>query len=1070
MKRIFYSVGFFLSILFFQVAVFSQQFSLLKDINYGNPGLCLGTAPGPQNLVDVNGTLFFSLSVNLWKSDGTSNGTSLVKAIGSTIDNFVNANGTLFFRKGNSELWKSDGTDGGTSALKTGSSTISDLINNNGVLYFTVPVAGGKELWKSDGTVAGTQLVKAFTGIASLGIFNGSVLFWGTSALPASDGLYKSDGTEAGTVLVKENVYSAEYLVANGVAYFAGRDAAANDLELWKTDGTNAGTVRVKDIEPGTTGSGARNLTLANGVIYFFANTSVDGAALWKTDGSDAGTIMVKNNFDGANLVNVNGTLFFRAYTNTNGYELWKSDGTETGTAMVKDIFPGSSGGDLLSGNPTNLTNVNGILYFSATSEDAPPGVPVTCVYNNDELWKSDGTEAGTVMVKDIFKGSGPSQPQKLVNVNGVLFFSASDGLTGVELWKSNGTGSGTTLVKDITPTAGSDPKYFTLMNGQVYFNAFDAHSGPAFARGQEVHKTDGTVSGTYQLAEVFGLGSSFPNQLTNVNGMLFFSANNGSHGYELFMSDGILGGTTKMVKDINPLFGSAPDRGSNPSSLMPINGALYFSAMDGTNGYELWKTDGTDAGTIMVKNINPAAANSNPSNLVNLNGVLYFTADDGTNGKELWKSDGTDAGTVMIKNINPGSNSSDPSYLTVINGTIYFAATDGSNGAELWKSDGTDAGTIMIKNINAAGNNSSPALLKNINGVLYFIADNGTEGIELWKSDGTEAGTVMVKDINPGINSSNPASLTGIDGTVYFAADGGTGGNEIWRSNGTEAGTFLIKDINPGISGSNPTVLTKVGNNLLFAANDGVTGNEVWISNGTEAGTRLLFDIESGINSSDPSEIFEYNAKVLVAANNSSTGREVWIADAPANSPLPLTLLAFKGSIVNNDGQLQWKTDNELNTASFIVERSIDGRNYKPIGSVTSANTPGIHYYDFTDAGITSIGVADFYYRLKQTDIDGKYTYSNIVVLSVANGKNFVLLYPNPVKDKINMTINVSQKEKLQWQLVDNMGRKVKAGNYDLSPGSIGVSIDIAGLSSGMYLIQLNSSSLQKVIKVIKQ
>jgi trimeric autotransporter adhesin len=238
----------------------------------------------------------------------------------------------------------------------------------------------------------------------------------------------------------------------------------------------------------------------------------------------------------------------------------------------------------------------------------------------------------------------------------------------------------------------------------------------------------------------------------------------------------------------------------------------------------------------------------------------------------------------------------------------------------------------------------------------------------------------------------------------------------------------------------------------------------------GAEQGTRLMSEIETGINGSDPTEIFEYGAKLLVSATSAMVGNEVWIADVPADSPLPLQLLEFKGSVVNSDGLLQWKTDNELNTASFVLERSIDGRNYSAIGSVASANSPGIHYYDFTDANITSLGIADFYYRLKQTDIDGKYTYSNIVVLSVTCGKSFVLLYPNPVNDKINMTINVSQKEKMQWQLTDNMGRRIKAGSYDLSPGSMAVSIDIANLSSGMYLIQLNSAYLQKVIKVVKQ
>jgi ELWxxDGT repeat protein len=420
-----------------------------------------------------------------------------------------------------------------------------------------------------------------------------------------------------------------------------------------------------------------------------------------------------------------------------------------------------------------------------------------------------------------------------------------------------------------------------------------------------------------------------------------------------------------------------------------------------------------------------------------------------------------------MIKDINSIAGS-DPSFLTVVNGVLYFTANDGINGTELWKTDGTAEGTVIVKNINTGANNSNPALLTNINGTLYFIANNGTEGTELWKSDGTEAGTILVKDINAGINGSNPVSLTNLHGTIFFTADNGSAGRELWKSDGTDAGTILIKDINVGGS-SDPERLTKVANTIMFTANDGISGNEVWISNGTEAGTRMAPEIEPGPGGSNPTEIFEYGAKVLVAATNSTTGSEVWIADVPSD-PLPLELLEFKGFVVNNDGLLQWKTENETNTSSFIVERSIDGRNYKSVGSVTAANTPGVHYYDFTDLNITSLGVPNIYYRLRSTDIDGRYTYSNIVILSVDYNGPIVLLYPNPVSDMINMTIAISQNEKLQWQLIDNSGRTVKSGIYHVTSGSTAFSLDVSALSKGLYFMQLKSSSLQRVIKVIKQ
>src|SRR5207248_6883299 len=108
----------------------------------------------------------------------------------------------------------------------------------------------------------------------------------------------------------------------------------------------------------------------------------------------------------------------------------------------------------------------------------------------------------------------------------------------------------------------------------------------------------------------------------------------------------------------------------STPGNLTNVNGTLFFSAYDGTDGQELWKSDGTVAGTVLVKDIYPGAYyptgyysspygphSSSPSNLTNVNGTLFFTANDGTHGSELWKSDGTTTGTALVKDINPGGN-----------------------------------------------------------------------------------------------------------------------------------------------------------------------------------------------------------------------------------------------------------------------------------------------------------------------------------------------------------------------------------------------------------------------------
>jgi trimeric autotransporter adhesin len=1025
MKKIFYPLYLFFLFLLFQSPAIGQPFTLVRDINLGPEY----DPPRPLNLTEAGGFLYFNISsgsaAGLWKTDGSETATVMLKSIsaGENIEDIAEVNDIIFFLINNTassstSLWKSDGSIAGTTIIQSWSnSKVSDLTGANGILYFTVLNLStyNSELFKSDGTEAGTTLITSGTYITNLIDVNGILFFIAANNTVPYYRLWKTDGTVPGTNLVKdiysggENPYFETFFNANGTLFFVANDRV-NGEELWKSDGTETGTVLIKDIQTGAEGSNIHSFVMLGSTVYFFATSVSNGPGLWKSDGTSGGTNIITSFTGEPNyLTNVNGVLFFAGHDDIHGVELWKSNGTEAGTTIVKDINPGTDPNFTNSSNPASLFNANGTLYFTAFNG------------SNNQIWKSDGTETGTVGIKGGYRGVlYPSTTIQFVMASGIAYFAAFEEQYGFELWKTNGTTNGTTLVKNISPSPNGSPQKFVTANGLVYFSVINYVNAPGPAEGRDIYHTDGTFSGTSRAEHINGRYHSNPLDMINHNGVLFISGsnshNNAFDGYELYKISSA-GERQVRVKDINPLFNQI---GSEPHNFQSVNQFLYFSANDASTGFELWKSDGTEGGTVLVKDINPSG-DSDPRNLVNVNGVLYFVADDGTNGIELWKSDGTEGGTVLVKNIN-ASGSSNPSFLT------------------------------------------------NINGILYFSADDGVNGVEVWKSDGTNAGTVLIKDIYSGSGSSNPALFTNLNGIALFAADDGVTGRELWGSNGTFVGTVLIKDIRQGAVGSNPSILTRVGSNVLFAADDGVRGKEVWLSNSAEQGTRLMSEIEPGINGSDPTEIFEYGAKVLVAATNAMVGSEVWIADVPAGGPLPLELLEFKGSVVNSDGLLQWKTDNETNTSSFIVERSIDGRNYKTIGSVAAANSPGIHYYDFTDINITSLGLTTIYYRLRQTDIDGRYTYSNIVVLSIVNNKFVVRLYPNPAKDRLNMTINISQTEKLQWQLLDHTGRVIKNGAYNLSGGSTAVSIDLAGLSSGIYLMQLNGPTLQQVIKVIKQ
>src|SRR5262245_36420301 len=170
------------------------------------------------------------------------------------------------------------------------------------------------------------------------------------------------------------------------------------------------------------------------------------------------------------------------------------------------------------------------------------------------------------------------------------------------------------------------------------------------------------------------------------------------------------------------------------------------------------------------------------PSVLTNVNGTVYFTANDGVHGRELWKSDGTAAGTVLVKDIHFGSVDPGAFNLTNVNGTLFFAGSNDVNGTELRKSDGTAAGTVLVKDIWAGSRGSLPFCETNVNGTLYFTAADGVNGYELWKSNGTEGGTTLVADIWPGNRGSTPSDLVNVMNTLYFAANDGVSGMELWK------------------------------------------------------------------------------------------------------------------------------------------------------------------------------------------------------------------------------------------------------------------------------------------------
>ena len=674
---------------------------------------------------------------------------------------------------------------------------------------------------------------------------------------------------------------------------------------------------------------------------------------------------------------------------------------------------------------------------------------------------------------------------------NKTLLYSELDS----SIWVTDATLAGTV---QISPDIKFNDDY-GLLNGKVIF------SGTTSATGAEIYVTDGTPGGTVLVSDISaGVTGSKPGEFVLLGSFLYFTAETALQGRELWRTNGTPAGTT-LVKDIVP--GAGSSNTENNYNLFSNGSYLLFAANTTAAGNELWKSDGTSAGTILLEDINTGhsgADSSNPDNFMVLNNIVLFTATDATHGNEIWRTDGSPAGTVLVKDINAGTASSTqveifPGYFAdfflgfhIFNKRAYFNADDGTSAGEIWVTDGSSGNTALVKDFPTT-NFSRPLLIDAINfpGKFIFPYADGTSRSELWQSDGTPAGTILLKAFSPTKPGAQPFifipySVDFINQTLntalfqgtkfFFAAGTSTQGTELWACDGTVAGTNIVRDINPGTGdgidfavGDGSYLYT--ASTFFFGASDATHGSELWQTDGTSANTTMVMDINPNAGNANPQlSFFVINGKVMFGATDGTppdaTIRDLYVVGGTFTA-LPVTLLDFTVASKENDALLTWSTEQEVNSKSFTIQRSYDGQHFDDIGSVNAEGTTYVvNKYSFTDEGIMNSGKPVVYYRLNAVDKDGRSALTNIISLKINGSSQWgVRLLSNPVKDFVSLLLsNVSGK--LRLSIRDISGKLIYTKSMENTNGQITLPVP---LQSGMYLLEAKYNNERKIIKFVK-
>lgn len=449
----------------------------------------------------------------------------------------------------------------------------------------------------------------------------------------------------------------------------------------------------------GSSHEGARSQAAlpATAPVLFTAGDSIHGVQLWTSDGTPQGTRLMKQinpagwafpNSLATTFTPFDGKVYFPAQDPDHGYELWRSDGTTAGTQLVVDASPGPSSGALHDLRQPCVAGPN--LFFLARTASDSYGY----------LWRLGPGQEAAMRLLDGYQGEWSGDASSPVPWNSELVFHGGTATLGATVWRTDGTPSGTRLAATgLLPMSA-----LAVLEGRALFLATGDTAG---GRGFGLWSCDLTTGDSRLLIPM--ADQILPHWDPQV-GLRF------NEGYAL----------------VEVWEGTLPDR------------------------YGLWRTDGTPEGTFRLADL------AEPTGFIaqarGFQGRTWFAANDGLHGMELWVTDGTPGGTRMFKELTTGTNGSYPGMSAAFllptggffafRGRLYFGA-GGPNPENhvLWVSDGTPEGTRRLVGLTDGDARvpKLPAAFCAVGDTLYFSAQsqgNAPYTRQLWRTDGTPEGT----------------------------------------------------------------------------------------------------------------------------------------------------------------------------------------------------------------------------------------------------------------------------------------------------------------------------------------